>query len=234
MGQAGAAEPDPGAEECAADPVVVGHGPDDLIDISAVLVAQLGELVGEADLGREEEVGAELAQRGVGRAHLEDRRVHVAIQPAQAVRPVALDVVGDSENHPLGLKEILDGGPFLGELGVEQDRHLAEPGLLAHSPDDDREVGEEPRRQGRANHEDGVLREPRDDVVETRLDRPGLPAAVAVMGPHGDEDDLGLADRGRIGGERQAPRIAVDLNQLTQARLMERHPSIEQCLDPTR
>jgi hypothetical protein len=75
VGQAGPAEADPSPHEGAADAGVIRHPVDDVGDIGIEGVAQRRQLVGEADLGRQEEVGAELRQAGVDRRHDEHRGV---------------------------------------------------------------------------------------------------------------------------------------------------------------
>ena len=211
--------------------MVVGHGPDDLLDVGPVLVAELGKLVGEADLRRQEEVCAELAERGVGRTHLEDRRAGLAVQAAKLMSAVAGHVVGDAEDDPLGLEEVPDGRAFLGEFGVEEDRDLGPTGLLADPTDDRRQMAEEPWRQRRADDQDGPVGQARDDVVEAGLDRPGLPAAVAIVRPDGDEHDIGVGHGGRVGREREATIQPVGFHQLGEARLVERHPTVKERLN---
>ena len=87
LGQAAAAEADPGAQELAADAVVVADRLGQLVDVAAGGLADLGHRVDEGDLGGEEGVRGDLDQLGgreVGdheRGALGDRRrVHLAQQ----------------------------------------------------------------------------------------------------------------------------------------------------------
>src|SRR5690606_12291809 len=66
LGQAAAAEADPGTEELLADAVVVAEGLGELDDVGASGLAQLGHGVDEGDLGGQEGVGGDLDQVGGG------------------------------------------------------------------------------------------------------------------------------------------------------------------------
>ena len=120
--QARAAVADPGLEEAAADPGVVGHRPDDLVDPAAVRVAQARELVGERDLRRQEEVGAELGQRGVDAAQDDDRSVDPVVDAADGTNAMPIGVADDPGDDAVGSEEVGDGLALAGELGVEHDR----------------------------------------------------------------------------------------------------------------
>ena len=72
LGEAGAAVADPGAQEGGADPLVQAHAAGDLADVGADLLADVGDLVDEGDLGRQEGVGGELDHLGAGDVGVED------------------------------------------------------------------------------------------------------------------------------------------------------------------
>ena len=87
LGQAAAAEAEPGVEELAADPVVVADRVGQQLDVGAGRLAQLGHRVDEGDLGGEEGVGRRLHHLGGGvvgdhlrGAALDDRRVDLVEQ----------------------------------------------------------------------------------------------------------------------------------------------------------
>ena len=66
LGQAAAAEAEPGVEELPADPPVVAQGVGQQGDVAAGRLAHLGHGVDEADLGGQERVGRDLDQLGGG------------------------------------------------------------------------------------------------------------------------------------------------------------------------
>ena len=64
LGEAGAAIAGPGMQELAADAAVEAHAARHLLHVGADPLAQVGDLVDEGDLGREEAVGGVLDQLG--------------------------------------------------------------------------------------------------------------------------------------------------------------------------
>ena len=60
----------------------------------------------------------------------------------------------------------------------------------------------------------------------------GMPIAAAARRSHGDENRLGASDAfGQVGGERQATRLHIGLDQRRQAGLVDRHDSFTQAVD---
>ena len=233
MRQAGATEADARSQEAPADPRVMGHACNHTGDVRPVRVAQLRQLVGEADLRREEEVGPELGQGRVGGSHFEDRRVRPAVDLAEHGGAAAVGVVRDADDDPVGLQEVADRRAFARELRVGHDRDRAPSGLMADRVDEPRQLTDEVGRQGRADHYRGVVRHLRDDRGQGALDRCRLPAAIPVMGAHGDEDDLGGGHgAGRRGREAQAPGFDTRRDELFEAGLVDRHPTDLEFIEP--
>ena len=101
LGKARAAEADPGLQEVRADPLVEAHPPRDLEHVGAGLLADVGDLVDERDLGRQERVGGELDHLGAGDVGADQRRVERRVELDDRVAgPVA--VVADDD--PVGVR----------------------------------------------------------------------------------------------------------------------------------
>ena len=74
FGKAGAAIAGAGVQELRADAVVEADAARDLLHVGADLFAEIGDLVDEGDLGREERVGGVFDQLGGAPAGEQDRR----------------------------------------------------------------------------------------------------------------------------------------------------------------
>ena len=95
----------PGLQELRADALVEAHPARDLDDVGAGLLADVGDLVDERDLGRQEGVGGELDHLGAGDVGAHERRVQRRVELDDRVaRPVA--VVADDD--AVGVQEVLD------------------------------------------------------------------------------------------------------------------------------
>ena len=75
LGEARAAVAGAGVQEFRADAVVEADAARDVLDVGADLLAQVGDLVDEGDLGREEGVGGVLDQLGGAPVGEQDRRL---------------------------------------------------------------------------------------------------------------------------------------------------------------
>ncbi len=140
-----------------------------------------------------------------------------------------LGVVG-ADDHAVGLHEVVDGRPFLEELGVV--RHAAVAGPVSWRS----------RAATAALVPTGTVllsttmassRQVRGQIVHDRPE--GRKIDRAVVGrrrAHGQEDDLGLRGGGRqVGGEVQQSGGGVPRNQFRQARFVDRHLAPQQPLD---
>ncbi len=114
-GQAAAAVADARAQEVAADPLVQAHRVGDHADVGAHLLAHVGDLVDERDLGREEGVGCVLDHLGAGRVGADDRRVDVMVKGFDDVAVGALQAADDD---PVGLHEVGDRAALAKELRI--------------------------------------------------------------------------------------------------------------------
>ena len=127
LGEAGAAVADPGAQEGGADPLVEAHPAGDLADVGADLLADVGDLVDEGDLGRQEGVGGELDHLGAGDVGVEDLAAERLVERRD--RGSGLLVAGVGADHdPVGVHEVRDRGALLEELGAGD---VGQPGQVA-------------------------------------------------------------------------------------------------------
>ncbi len=139
-------------------------------------------------------------------------------------------VVVAAEHDAVGPHEVLDRGAFLQEFGIGDHREL--------------QVLEPARGELLADHRcDAVAGTDRHGrLVDHDLEAGHMPADIAGGRQHilqvgrtvlvrrranGDELHVGMVDRGRdVGGEHQPPGLAVALDQVLQAGLVDRHAAI--------
>ncbi len=195
----------------------------DLLDVGAHQLADVRDLVDEADARHQERVGRELdhlRRRHVG-AH--DGRVELLVQRRD---PVAVLGVERPDHDPVGVREVANSRPLGEELGV---RRVAD---VLQSPGVERRAHllAGPDRHGALHHDDRPSLELRK-VVEDGPDRREVGVAgVGRRRPHADVEELGIAGRlVRIDRERES--LPVPLDQLGQARLVERDPAGAQRVD---
>ena len=93
LGEAGAAVADAGLQEVRPDALVEAHAVGDRAHVGADLLADVGDLVDEGDLGGQEGVGGVLDHLRGGHAGAHDRRVDAAVERLDLV---AVLVVGTS------------------------------------------------------------------------------------------------------------------------------------------
>jgi hypothetical protein len=123
-------------KEARADAGVEADAAGDVVHVGADLLAQVGDLVDETNLGREEGVGGVLGQLGGAALHDQQRRL-VAQQRAVNLVQHGLGVlVVDPDHHPVGPLEVLDRRAFAQELGIRGDREGEIGARLADNPFD--------------------------------------------------------------------------------------------------
>ena len=102
------------------------HAARDLVDVGADLLAQIGDLVDESDLGGEEGVGSVFDQLGGAPVDIEDRRGVEIKRPVELRNHGArLHVVG-ADDDAVGMLEILDRGALAQEFRI---RHHLDIGI---------------------------------------------------------------------------------------------------------
>ena len=227
--EAGATVADAGLEEAAADPRVVGHRADDLVDSTAVRVAQPRELVGERDLRRQEEVGTELRQGGIDAAQDDDRGIDPVVDAPDGPNAMPIGVADDPGDDPVRPEEVGDGLALAGELRVEHDRDARPAGLVADLVHDRAELTDEVGRDRRADDQDRVIGQQGDDLGQAAQDRAGLPVALGIRRRDGHHDHVRSLERlGRATRELQRAGCGVGVYEFVETRLVERHLPIDQ------
>jgi hypothetical protein len=142
------------------------------------------------------------------------------------VASIAQQLAGGRRPHadddPVGLHEIVEGGPFLQKLGIAGDLDRFAPrrdpiGQLAIRADGNRRLDDD---QGIVLHDvgEGVA----DGPESREIRRP----VVRLRRADGDENELRPRDsRGQVGRERQPLLAAIPLHQLQETRLVDRQPA---------
>ena len=115
LGEARPAVADAGLQEVRPDAVVEAHALGDGAHVGAHLLAHVGDLVDERDLGGEERVARVLDHLGRGHGGAHDVGVDAAVEVLDR-RAVLLAEAADDD--AVGLEEVLDGGALAQELGV--------------------------------------------------------------------------------------------------------------------
>ena len=106
LGEARAAEADAGTEEVRAEPVVEPDALRDVLDVGADALADVRDLVDEADARGQEGVGGELDHLGGVDVHPQHRRVDPLVERLDRVAVLRLE---GADDDPVGLHEVPDG-----------------------------------------------------------------------------------------------------------------------------
>ena len=191
----------------------------DHLGVGAGLFAEPGDLVHEADAGRQHRVGRILGHLGGAGVH-EDDAVAGALEGGVELRHqlFGAGIIG-ADDHAVGAEEVADGNALFEELRIGDDSELG-----GRSACDD--AGDQ---VGGAHGDGGLVDDDLEggEVVADGL-RDGLDilevggALVGHRGTNGDEDDLALADGGSdIGGEGEATVGLVADDNLVETRLID-------------
>ena len=230
LGETETAITEPGLEKLSADARVESHGMRNLLDVCADLFAEIGDHIGITDFQRQkrirgvlDELGAVdggnqkfgFAARGAGSV------VHRAAETAFENRSVDFAEFGggrgilDTDNNPVGMKKIRDGGAFLKEfrIGSDAEFHVAVFGIRGKGAAEC-----EPGARGDGAFFNDEFRRFRfrgdlpSHVVDGR--EVGL-AGIFRWGSHTDEDGIagadGFAGVGRVGDLSRLPSRCEDL-----------------------
>ena len=121
--EAATAKADGGLEELRADTAVLAHHVGDLVHVGTGLFAEGADGVDGADALGQEGVRGELRELGAPEVRREDavarHPVGVHVHELLAGGEARFRLVGANE-HPIGLKQVVDGGAFSKELGVRK------------------------------------------------------------------------------------------------------------------
>ena len=204
LAEARTTEPDAGPQEQRADPRVEADRSGHRGDVGTRRVAEVGDLVDERDLGREEGVAGELQRLGGG-----DVGAHEAIGGQQRRVQLGHQVTGPGRviaDHDLvGVPEVGQAGALAEELGVRHVQDAVEPPGVETAPALDAGA----RWHGRLHH-DGLPGGQRDAIDDgPHRAQVGL-AGGAGGGADGHEEQLAGLQRGLVarGEVEQVPVLA--------------------------
>ena len=231
LGKAAAAIAGAGVQELGPDAIVEADPAGDVLDVGVDRLAQVGDLVDEADLDREEGVGGIFGELGGATAGDQDRRAVEEQGPVDFAQHVLRAVVLGADDDPVGMLEVGDRRAFAQELGVGRDR----------------DVRSRPPRAGSAS-----IRSPVPtgtvDLVTTTVPglmtlassrtasntkvrsawpsprRAGVPTAMNTA-------SASSTAGGKIGREGQPPALGIGLDQRLEPRLPDRHHAGVQPVD---
>src|SRR5258708_5020595 len=218
-------------EELAADAAVGGDDVGDVLHVGGDLLAQIGDLVDEGDLGGEEAVRGvfgELRRLHRGEDHRRLYQVERAIELAHdLLRAGALG----ADHDAIGAHEILDRRALAQEFRV---RHHVESELGPRLADDLGDVPAGADRHGRFGDHHGIAGERASDLLRGGEDigEIGMAVAAARRRADGDEDRVGPRHGGgEIGGEGEASGARIALDDLIETGLVDRHFALLQARD---
>ena len=121
LGKARAAIAGPGMQEFAADAAVEADAAGHVLHIGADLLAQIGDLVDEGDLGREKGVGRVFDQFGGFDVGEHDRRFDQIERAVERPHHRAGGLAVGADDDAVGAHEILDRRAFAQKFGVGDD-----------------------------------------------------------------------------------------------------------------
>ena len=236
--QAAATETNACLEEFAPDPVVVADGLRQSGDVTAGRVAQLRHGVDEGDFRREEGVGGHLHQFGGGKV-----RHHQGDVLGQHGRVAGIEeclgvfsrcaVLGESVDDAVGMEGVGDGVALAQELRVPRQQHIFTAGLQPlgeplRGADRNRRLAHHQRRSAGSGGK--VL----DDGVDGCVDLAEVRSQPArqLRGADPDEDQVGVGEASRVGGEIHSTGCDCPRQDLGETRLVERGLALRQLGNP--
>jgi len=223
LGEAGAAVAHPGVQETGADALVEAHAARHFDHVRPQTLADVGDLVDEADLGRQEGVGGVLDHLRRAQVGDHDRGAQRQVKLGHRVRRHA---ILRAKHGAVRTHEVVDGRAFPQEfraahhgeldrarLGLADDVGHPVAGADRHGAlvdDDQRMIHDAGNRLGGHAH-----------VLQVGL------AVDAFRRPHTDKDEFCVLERLLItGGKGQTPGADVALHHLLEARLVDRHDAL--------
>ena len=218
-------------EELRADAVVHPDSAADVLHVGADFLTQIGHLVDEGDLGREEGIGGVLDQLRTAPADEQDRRFVQKQRPVDLAHGLASEIVLGADDDPVGALEVADRRAFAQEFGVRDDRDLMPAAALGDDPLDFVAGAD---RHGRFGDDDRIVLERFAHFARHGMDerQVGMPVTAPTRRAYGDEDCTSAGDAlGQVRGERQAAGLDVGLDQRIEPGLVDRHHAFMQPVD---
>ena len=202
LGKARAAEARTGVQELRADAAVETHAARDLLHVGADLLAEIGHLVDEGDLGGEKRVGRVFDQLGGAPAGEHDRRLVDEQRPVELAHHPARPLVLGADHDAVRPLEVLDRRALAQEFRI---RHHREIGVGAELADDRLDLVVGADRDGRFGHDDREAIHLARDLARRRRRRRTRSAK-----PSPRRDGVPTAMKHRVGGtDRRGPSRVV-------------------------
>ena len=222
-------------EELGADAVVHPDPARDVLHVCADLLAQVGDLVDEGDLRREEGVGGVLDQLARPTTDEQDRRFVEEQRAIDFAHHVTPEIVLGPDHDPVGPLEIADRGAFAQEFGIGDDRDLQ--AAISHRcalQQDPLDLVAGADGHGRFGDDDRVVDQRFADFAGDGMDERQVCVAIAPAagGAHRDEDGArSLYPFGEIGREGKASGARVAVDQRVKPRFVDRHDAFAKTFD---
>ncbi len=209
-------------QELRADAVVETDAARDLLHVGAGALGEIGDLVDERHLRREERIGRVLDQFGGAAAGVHDRRLVQIERPVDFGDHLLRTLVVGADHDPVRMLEVADRRALAQELRIGGDDDIGRRIGLAHDPLDIVAGADRHRRFG---DDDGEAFQRGCDLARRRMHIGEVRMAVAAARGRADRDEhrIGFADRTfQLGGERQPPGLHIGFDQPVQIRLENR------------
>jgi hypothetical protein len=184
------------------------------------VLAQVGNVVHERDARGEIGVGGVFGELGRTRVHDEDAVVGPDERRIQSAQRLHCARVGAADDHAVRFHEVVDGIPLLEELGVRGDGER----MIGHAPD---RVGNSLRGPNRdrglgGNHQVTVHGAP-DGLSRGQHVRKVRRSVLGGRCANRDQRHLRVSHGfGDVGGEVEAASLEILVDQLFEARLVNR------------
>ena len=218
-------------QELPPDPAVQPDPPCHVVHVGPDPLAQVGDLVDERDLRRQERVARvlrDLRRLDVREHHRRLDQVQRTVDPRHHLpRPLALH----PDHHAVGLHEVLDRRALTQELRVR--RHVEFP-RRTRLADDPGNLPTRADRHRRLGHHHRVAPDRRRDLRRRRVHvaQVGMPVAPTRRRADRDEHRIGIADRLRqVRPEPETARLHIVRHKLVQPGLVDRHDALQQPID---
>ena len=180
-------------QELVADAPVGADGGRHLLHIGAGRLAQIGNLVDEADLHGEEGVGGIFGELGGFPAHEHHRRVAQSERLVQPLHEVLRPLVVAADQHAVRMHEVVDGRAFAQEFRIGADREIGVGTKRLETPFDLPAGADRHRRFGA---DDGEAFEMGSKLLD-RLKHEaeiGVSVTAAHRRADGEKHEIGVAD----------------------------------------
>ena len=213
-------------EEFAADAAIEADAARDVMHVGADALAQIGHLVDEGHLHRQERVGRVFGELRGFEVGEQDRRLDQVERPIQPAQHFARPFAFGADDDAVRPHEVADRAAFAQEFGVAGDVEFQVRAGAAH------DLGDPPAgadRDGRFRDHDCVAGERAGDLLGGGVDVADVGVAVAAAGRRadGDEHRFHAGDRFReIVAEAQPPSGDIVGHELIETGLVDRNPPL--------